>query len=345
MAHRIDIATSRLATPLHTPFVTALRRATALSSVIVTVTDADGRSGSGEAPEVWRVTGETREGIEACVRGPLGDVLRAWDLTRPIGELAPLLDGAIVGNGGAKAACEVAVTSLVAARAGVPVHRLLGAVVDEVTTDMTVAADAAPMVTTGLIEAGFRSLKLKVGVDPDDIARVVSIWQHATEPVRIRIDANQGWDLPTAVAAITAWHDAGVDLEFVEQPLPAGDFAGHAQLRREVPVPIMLDESVFTVRDLPRALEAGSADLINIKLAKCGGLNRGIELARAAREGGVDVMVGSMMESRIGVAAAAALAAVIAPAAVHDLDAAWWSIDPAADDTPYRRDRFVLPRD
>lgn len=344
MAHLVDITTSRLSTPLHTPFVTALRRATALSSVIVTVTDADGRSGSGEAPEVWQVTGETREGIEACVRGPLGEVLRTWDLMRPIAELAPLLDAAIVGNGGAKAACEVAVTELVAARAGVPLHRLLGADVDDVTTDMTLAADAAPTVAAALTQAGFRSLKLKVGVDPDDIARVVSIWQNATDPVSIRIDVNQGWDLPTAIAAITAWQNAGVQLDFVEQPLPVGDLAGHARLRREVSVPIMLDESVFTVRDLHRALEAGAADLINIKLAKCGGLQSGLELARLAREGGADVMVGSMMESRTGVGAAAALAAVIAPGTVHDLDAAWWSIEPGAVDSPYRRDRFVLPR-
>lgn len=344
MAHPVDITSSRLNTPLHTPFVTALRRATALSSVIVTVADADGHSGSGEAPEVWRVTGETREGIEACVRGPLGDVLRAWDLTRPMAELAPALDAAIVGNAGAKAACEVAVTALMAARAGVPMHRLLGAAVDDVATDMTVAADASPTVTTSLTDAGFRCLKLKVGVDPGDIDRVVRIWHNASEPISIRIDANQGWDLRTAIAAITAWHDAGVELEFVEQPLPAGDLEGHAQLRREVPVPIMLDESVFTARDLRLAIEVGSADVLNIKLAKCGGLQRGMELAQLAREGGVDVMVGSMMESRTGVAAAAALAAVIAPAGVHDLDAAWWSIEPGAADSPYRRDRFLLPR-
>jgi len=343
MAHVVDVATARVGTPLHTPFVTALRRAVALSSVIVTVTDDEGRSGSGEAPEVWRVTGETLGGIEACVRGPLSAVLREWDLDGPVAALAARLDDVIVGNAGAKAACEVAVTALVAARTGQPLHRLIGATVDEVATDMTVAADAAPATTTRLTRAGFRRLKLKVGVDPNDVSRVVQIWENATVPVRIRIDANQGWDLRTAVAAIEAWLRAGVDLEFVEQPLPRWDLAGHARLRREVPVPIMLDESVFTPADLLRAADAGSADLLNIKLAKCGGLQRGIELAAHARDAGMDVMVGSMMESRIGVAAAAALAATVAPGVTHDLDAAWWSIDPDAPGSPYRGDRFRLP--
>jgi o-succinylbenzoate synthase len=343
MAHLVEIAVARLAKPLHTPFVTALRRATALSSVLVRLTDNEGRTGFGEAPEVWRITGESLASIEACALGPLADVLAAWDHDQPVDLLAGALDRAVVGNSGARAACEVAATDLMAQKMRQPLHRFLGATASWVATDVTVAADARPETTLGRTAEGFRHLKVKVGVDPGDVLRVRRIHAEADLPVRIRIDANQGWDFDTAVTTVNTWIDAGVDIEFVEQPLSRWDLAGHAKLRRAIPVPVMLDESVFSRIDLLRAIDAGSADMINIKLAKCGGLHEGLEIARQARLAGLDVMVGSMLESNLGVAAAAALAAVVAPEAVHDLDAAWWSIDAKShEETPYSGNRYLL---
>jgi L-alanine-DL-glutamate epimerase-like enolase superfamily enzyme len=343
VAHVVEVAVARLATPLHTPFVTALRRATALSSVVVRLTDDEGQTGFGEAPQVWRVTGESLAGIEACVLGPLVDVLLDWELDQPVHLLGGALEDAVVGNSGAKAACEAAVADLEARRSGQPLHRLLGATTSTVATDVTIAADAPPETTVGRTTDGFRHLKVKVGVDPDDVVRVQRIHDEAGVPVRIRVDANQGWDVDTAVAAVSTWLDAGVDVEFVEQPLPRWDLRGHATLRQALPVPLMLDESVFSMVDLDRALDAESADMINVKLAKCGGLYAGLELARQAQQAGLGVMVGSMLESDLGVSAAAALAATVAPEAVHDLDAAWWSIDARSDtETPYHGNRYRL---
>ena len=343
MAHVVEVAVARLATPLHTPFVTALRRATAVSSVVVRLTDDEGQTGFGEAPQVWRVTGESLAGIEACVLGPLADLLLTWGLDQPLRLLGSALEDAVVGNFGAKAACEVAATDLVARRSEQPLHQLLGATTSSVATDVTVAADASPETTAARTAEGFRHLKVKVGVDPDDVARVRRIHDEAGAPVRIRIDANQGWDVETAIAAVSAWLDAGVDVELVEQPLPRWDLRGHATLRRELPVPLMLDESVFSIVDLQRALDAGSADMVNVKLAKCGGLHAGLDLARRAQDAGLGVMVGSMLESNLGVAAAAALAATVAPLAVHDVDMAWWSIDArSGEETPYEGNRYRL---
>lgn len=343
MTRVTEMAVARVATPLHTPFVTALRSATTLTSVVVRLTDDEGRTGFGEAPQVWRITGESLAGIEACVLGPLADVLLAWDLDRPLPLLSGALEEAAVGNTGAKAACEVAAADLAARRAGQPLHRLLGATASSVATDVTVAADASPESTTGRTAEGFRHLKVKVGVDPGDVARVLRIHEAAQAPVRIRIDANQGWDVDTTVSAVSTWLDGGVDIEFVEQPLVRWDLRGHATLRRAIPVPIMLDESIFSTIDLERALDADSADMVNVKLAKCGGLHAGLELARQAQAAGLGVMVGSMLESDLGVSAAAALAATVAPRAVHDLDTAWWSIDASAGEaTPYDGNRYRL---
>jgi L-Ala-D/L-Glu epimerase len=343
MARLVDVSVARIATPLHTPFVTALRRAVTVKSVVVRLTDDDGRVGFGEAPEVWRVTGESIAGISACVLEPLADVLLAWDPDQPLDRLTQSLDEAVVGNFGAKSACATAMTDLVAWRAGLPVHRLLGAVTSSVVTDVTIAADAAAETTTARMSDGFRHLKVKVGVDPSDVDRVRRIHDGASVPVRIRIDANQSWDFDTTVAAVTTWIRAGIDLEFIEQPLPRWDLAGHARLRRAIPTPVMLDESVFSLTDLYRALDAGSADLVNIKLAKCGGPLASLELARHARSEGLGIMVGSMLESNLGVSAAAAVAATAEPAAVHDLDAAWWSVDPRTPHvSPYRANLYLL---
>lgn len=338
-----EVAAGRLSTPLRAPWVTALRRATSLQSVVVRLTDGEGCHGFGEAAQVWRVTGESMAGIEACVLGPLADLLLGWDWEQPLDRLHIALESEVVGNSGARAACETAACDLAARRRGVPLHLFLGGAGSTVTTDVTVAADAAPETSKSRADEGFRHLKVKVGVAADDIVRVRRIHDEAGCAVRIRIDANQGWDLRTSVAAVEEWLRSGVDLEFVEQPLHRTDLAGHAALRRALPVPLMLDETVFTSTDLDRAIDLGCADLINVKLAKCGGIHAGLALIRRAQEAGLGVMVGSMMESGIGVTAAASLANVVAPDIVHDLDAAWWS---AGVETPserlYRGNKLVL---
>ncbi|HSK32843.1 MAG TPA: enolase C-terminal domain-like protein [Propionicimonas sp.] len=342
MARIVQVATARMARPLHTPFVTALRRTEHVFSVVVRVTDADGRVGFGEAPQIWRVTGESQASIEACVRGPLAGVLLERDpMLEPAADVHANLADAVVANGGARAATEIAVQDLLARAAGVPLARFLGGAARPVGTDVTIAAQGPAWDPKGPAASTFNQVKIKVGLDPSDVDRVIEIHRTATRPVRV--DVNQAWDLATATSAVEAWLAAGVRLEFLEQPLPAWDLAGHAELRKRVPVPIVLDESVFTIHDLRRAIDAGSGDIVNIKLAKCGGLHAGLELASLAADAGLGLMVGSMMESELGLSAAAALASTLAPDQVHDLDAAWWSIDPMSDPgTPYRDGTFLI---
>jgi len=341
MAQLVDVAIAALTRPLHTEFVTALRRTGFVYSIAVRLTDSDGTVGFGEAPQIWRVTGESLASIEACVLGPLAEALLGRELG-DAGDIAAILDAAVAGNTGARAACEIAAHDLVARRRGQSLAQSLGAAVSEVTTDVTMAAATAPG-AVDVAPTGFTEVKVKVGLDPDDIDRVIRIHQNSAVPLSIRVDANQAWDVATATSAVQAWLAAGVDLGFLEQPLPAWDLAGLAQLRRQVPTPIVVDESVFSIHDLRRTIDAGAADIVNIKLAKCGGLRAGLAIAELAAASGLGVMVGSMMESELGVSAAAALAAVIAPGQTHDLDAAWWSINPETDaDSPYRGPRFQL---
>lgn len=342
MTRIIEVATARLIRPLHTPFVTALRRTDHVLSVAVRVTDTDGVTGYGEAPQIWRVTGESMAGIEECVHGPLAGPLLGREITD---DQAPdvhrWLAGAVAANTGARAATEIAVLDLLARRAERSLAATLGATASELGCDLTIAAQVDDP-SAELLAPGFTTAKVKVGLDPADVQRVIRIQEQSGEATRIRIDANQAWDVDTTVAAVEAWQAAGVGLDLIEQPLPFWDLAGHAELRRRLSVPVMLDESVFSVHDLQRAIDAEAADLVNIKLAKCGGVHAALEIARLARKAELGVMVGSMMESELGLAAAAALSAVVAPQETHDLDAAWWSIDPDDADSPYRDGRFVI---
>lgn len=318
----------RLTAALHTPFVTALRSTSRLETTVVELIDSDGERGFGEAPQVWRVTGESLASAEACIAGPLADVVRGRSVDE-LNDLTTDVATSVVGNHGAKAAVDIALHDLAARRLGITLARLLGTSRRQVETDVTVSAgDPGRLAETATkrVADGFTTLKLKVGTDPvADVETVRAVRTAVGPDIRIRVDANQGWTPRQAITAIHALEDAGVDLEFVEQPVAAYDLTGLARVTASVDTAVMADESVFGIRDLSRVIETGAADLVNIKLAKCGGLTTALAMARLATAHGVGYIVGSMMEGPIGVGAAAALVAAMGSTYVSDLDAAWWT--------------------
>lgn len=342
-----EVRCHRLTTPLHTPFVTALRRADDLETVVVELVDDSGLRGFGEAPQVWRVTGESLAGAEACLAGPLAAVVTGRS-SDDLADLTRAVAGAVVGNTGAKAAMDVALHDLAARAAGLSLPRFLGTATHEVATDVTVSAgelDRLAADAGARVGDGFDVLKLKVGTDPaTDAARISRVREAVGPDVRIRVDANQGWTVREAVRAIRALEDAGADLEFVEQPVAADDLGGLARVTAAVDTAIMADESVFGVRDLVELVQREAVDLVNVKLAKCGGLSVARTMLELARAHGVGTIVGSMMEGPIGVGAAASLVAAHPTTYTSDLDAAWWAAQsPTAGGLRYRRGAIVLP--
>jgi L-alanine-DL-glutamate epimerase-like enolase superfamily enzyme len=346
-----EIRCHRLTAPLHTPFVTALRRTEHLETTVVEVVGDDGSRGYGEAPQVWRVTGESLAGAEACLSGPLADVVRGRDLD-DLGDLSREIGDAVVGNFGAKAAMDVALHDLAARRVGQTLAHFLGAAEGEqrIETDVTVSAgepDELAATASKRTAEGFAVLKLKVGTDPDDpltdVARVRAV-REAAPYARIRVDANQGWTPEQAIAAIRAMEDAGLGVEFVEQPVERYDIDGLATVTEAVDTLVMADESVFGPRELRAVIIRRAADMVNVKLAKCGGLGVARVLLQGARDAGMGTIVGSMMEGPIGVGAAAALVAAVGTTHVSDLDAAWWaSASPVVGGASYDAGVIVLP--
>lgn len=150
---------------------------------------------------------------------------------------------------------------------------------------------------------GYGILKLKVGSDPDtDEARIAHVRDAVGPGVKLRLDVNQGWgDAPTAVAAIHRLRR--YDLDLVEQPVSAADLDGLAEVRCAVDVPIMVDEGCHSPADALAIVRNDAVDIINIKLMKCGGLYRAMQIVAIAKAAGLPCILGSMGESSIGSAA------------------------------------------
>ncbi|MGM1060432.1 dipeptide epimerase [Saccharothrix sp. Mg75] len=203
---------------------------------------------------------------------------------------------------GVRAAVDAALHDLVALRAGVPVHALVGSpvwtdVVTAHTIGITTPADAGER-AAALARRGFTVLKVKVGGDVErDAAAVTAV---GATGVRVVLDPNGVWTPEEAVRFVD--RVAGVALDAVEQPIAPGNPDGLAWVRARCPAPLVADEDAASVADV-RAL-AGVVDGVNVKLAKCGGITAALEVVAAAREAGLDVMLGCLVASSLGIAPA-----------------------------------------
>lgn len=211
---------------------------------------------------------------------------------------------------GVRAAVDAALHDLLALSADVPVHALTGTQVWQdvptaYTIGITTPSDAAAQ-AAGLAGRGFSVLKVKVGADPDrDVAAAVAI-RAAAPDARLVLDPNGGWTPDSTVRVVERLSAHGVVLDAVEQPIPPGSPDALAWVRSRCPAPLIADEDATTVADVRQL--AGVVDGVNIKLAKCGGLRPALEIVSAAREGGLEVMLGCLVASSLGIAPAVHLA-------------------------------------
>jgi len=338
------------------PFVTAVRRATAIDVVLVEARDSDGRSGWGEAPTSWRVTGESRQSVTAAVEGPLTEAVLGASVDDPGGTSA-VLARSLVRNSAARMAVDCAMYDLAAQASGIPLFRYLGGEHGTVRTDMTLSAglrgdneDALIATAIEHRDAGFGTLKVKVGAGGDDVSVLGRVRAELGAGIGLRVDANQGWTAEQAVSVICAWEDAGLGIELVEQPVAMDDLDALEFVTRHVNTAILADEAVWTTRDLTEVIRRHAADMVNIKLAKTGGLREALRMAELARQNDVTVIVGCMMESHVGISAAANLACALEAtgaatrSTAHDLDAGLWlTHSPVTGGATYRRDVVRLP--
>jgi len=293
--------TLRLQTELLTlttrhPFIIARGGQSEYRTVLVRITDDDGLEGLGEAAAT-KFYGETPESVLAALR-VYGDAMprSPFDLEQAEGTWLAMLGG----NAAARAALSAAMHDLCGKRLGMPVYRMWG--LDPARaprSTFTIGIDTAERIRMKVREAAeYPILKIKLGTDRDvEILRAI---RDETDR-ELRVDANCGWTVKQTLAMLPVLAEFGVTV--LEQPLVPADLDGLGEIRRHATIPLIADESCRVLADVPAL--AGKVDGINIKLAKCGSLREAIRMIAAARAHSMAVMVGCMIESSLGITAAA----------------------------------------
>jgi len=322
-----EVSVRALSVPTHDPFVIASGAVTATRSVLVEVAVArDGRRerGLGEGACLPPVTKEDQpdalRAVERCQDRLVG--LRLDSL----GALAAALDE-LLPERTARAAVEVAVLDALARHDGRPLAWWLSGSaggVASLETDITIPIlplERMAELARQWWAKGFRALKVKVGRDLDADLRALEAIHRAVPGARFRPDANAGLEVAEALAYAAAVQKLGAVVECFEQP--CASLEAMAEVAARLDPPVLADESVATLADAERVVAARAADGLNLKIAKTGSLLRAREIGLFAQARGMPLMVGGMVETRLGMTAATHLAASLGGVAFADLDTAW----------------------
>lgn len=288
----------------HHPFGISYGTSAATHNVLVKLQYKD-YVGYGEAaPAAYHA--ETPETVSA--------LLKKWQSTEDlfgddpfaISETLMRLDKSVAGNNSAKAAVEMALHDLAGKVANLPTYKMLGlSGLKQPITDFTIGIDSLDVIekkTKEAVDAGYKVLKVKQGTTYDkDIIKAI---RSAAPKMPLRVDANGGWNVKQAVR-MSQWL-AEQEIQFIEQPLPKfAHVDDWAIVRKHSPIPIFADESISRSSDVARL--AGTIDGVVVKLAKTGGLLEALKVIHTARAYSLQVMFGCMIESSVGVSAAAQL--------------------------------------
>ena len=287
------------------PFVIARGGASEHRLMRVRITDRDGVEGWGEAAPN-RFYGETAETALAVLERltPIVEACDAWAIEDAENEM----NKAIRFNGSVKSAISAALHDLAGKRLGVPLYKLWG--LDRAKAPLTsftiaIAANEAELRQRIDQAAEYPVLKIKLGTDHDE--QIIRTARAAAPTKILRVDANAAWSAKQALRMVDVLVACGV--EYLEQPLPAHDIDGLRFVRERSVLPVIADESCVVATDVARL--AGSVDGINIKLSKCGGLREALKMIATARSHGMSVMAGCMIETSLGITAAAHFAPLL----------------------------------
>ena len=287
------------------PFVIARGSTTEHRLIRVRITDGDGIEGWGEAAPN-RFYGETIDtALGAIARlAPIVEPLDAWHIENVEAEM----NRALRFNGSVKSAISAALHDLAGKRLGVPVYKLWG--LDPAKSPLSsytivIAANDDELLQRVREAEPYPVLKVKLGTDHDE--HIIRTVRDAAPNKVLRVDANAAWTAKQAVRMVDVLVECGV--EYVEQPLPPQDLEGLKFVREHSVLPVIADESCVVASDIAQLV--GVVDGINIKLSKCGGLREALRMIATARAHGMLVMAGCMIETSLGITAAAHFAPLL----------------------------------
>ena len=277
---------------LKTPFKTALRTATHVEFLRVYVECDNGFVGIGEAPATKAITGEGIDDILNSI-GSIKDLFLSLFPKEALSKLHTTKIGS-----SAKAALDMALVHLLSLEAQMPLFNYFGATdLTPLKTDVTISLNDVSEMLNDASKAyneGMDILKVKVGSDIVHALKVVKDIADTLPNATILVDANQAWSLEDSLFFIQNVQE--IKIELIEQPVIASDLDGLKMITEASTIPILADESAFDLKDVKEVVESRSADMINIKFMKCGGVSKAIEILEYAREKKLPCMLGSMLE-------------------------------------------------
>lgn len=300
---------------LQIPFVEAFSHSTKSrqfsDSFIVRVTAADGTTGYGEGVARPYVTGETVEASLGYIENQLWpsicaadypDLVPGADPVTALSALACTLPDqetpGIIAWHGARAAVELALIDCRLKQQKLSLAHILPPKRAFVTYSGVITAGALEKAVQHAKHFklfGIKQLKIKIGGSGEEtVARVRLIRQTVGSSCSLRLDANGAYDdAASALAILTQL--AGFNIEAVEQPLRRGLPAELAELKKQSPIPVMVDESLVTLADARALIDAGACDYFNLRVSKCGGITRTLEMAEMATRAGLRLQLGSQV--------------------------------------------------
>lgn len=279
--------------------------------VFVALECSDGTVGWGEATVVPIWSGETQAGAMSLICDVFGPLLRGHD-PFDVEAIMQQIDAAVIDNIFTKAAVEMALFDAMGKCVGMPVYKLLGGKANPhpIPIKFSIGArspEDAARIAADKVAEGFRAIKVKVGTGIErDIERVRLVRDAIGPDILLNLDVNGGWGVKESIRAIPRFYE--FDVEYVEQPTTRFDIDGLAQVRKAVEIPIMADESVFTVEQAMQVIRKDAADIISVYPGKNGGLLKSRLICKMAESAGIACHIGSNLEWDIATSAMIQLA-------------------------------------
>lgn len=317
----VDVTCFRVDMELAVPYTIAYETVTRAANIILKLTSDSGLVGWGCAAPDLVVTGETAEDVLSVGAGIIADMLKGrnpFQIARLTYELKLMMPK----SSSAIAMMDMALFDLQARKAGLPLYQLLGGFRKKIATSITigiVALDETLAQAEKHLKNGFSILKLKGGLSlQEDIEKVLKLREKLGSDFQLRFDANQGYSVEQSVEFMHRLQSAG--LEIIEQPTCQTKDESLGQVTQAVAVPVMADESIKTLKDAFRLAANDRIDMINIKLMKMGGIFESLHINSVAKAAGMEVMVGCLDESALGISAGLHFALSRANIEFADLD-------------------------
>ncbi len=291
---------------LKEPFIISLGKLEFADNIIVVIQTSGGITGFGECSPFQTIHGENGDTC-MTVGKLLAELLLGKDAL-DIENCSFVMDRIIYGNTSIKSAFDIALYDIASQKAGLPLYRFLGGERNkELITDYTVSLNSSEKMVADsrkIIKEGFPIIKVKLGGnEEEDFLRIKSIREAVGYEIPIRIDANQGWTVETAIRLLDRLQI--FNIQHCEEPVLRSSFMSLPEIKSKSKIPIMADESCFDDVDAKRLIKLNACDLINIKLGKSSGIFKAKKIIGLAEKADIKLQAGGFLDSRLGFTAMA----------------------------------------